>query len=76
MKQLFRHLDNCYLIHTSMPIHYFTNKNGEIDMEWVKMWRDHIHNVDHVLKTDTHFLFTETIQDAEIIEEVVEETHL
>ena len=66
MKQLFRHLDNCYLIHTSMPIHYFTNK----------MWRDHIHNVDHVLKTDTHFLFTETIQDAEIIEDVVEETHL
>ena len=45
-------------------------------MEWVKMWRDHIHNVDHVLKTDTHFLFTETIQDAEIIDELVEKTYL
>jgi len=54
----------------------FADKEGNINMEFVKEWRDHIHNVDHVLKTDTHFLFTETIQDAEIIEDVVEETHL
>lgn len=76
MKQLFRHLENCYLIHRSVPISTFIDKEGNINMEWVKMWRDHIHNVNHVLKTDTHFLFTETIQDAEIIDELVEETHL
>jgi hypothetical protein len=34
--------------------------------------------VDHVLRNETHFLFVETIQDAEIIEdhqELVEEAH-
>ena len=76
MKQLFRHLENCYLIHRSVPISTFIDKEGNINMEWVKMWRDHIHNVNHVLKTDTHFLFTETIQDAEIIDELVEKTYL
>ena len=34
--------------------------------------------VDHVLRNETHFMFVETIQDAEIIEEtqnMVEEAH-
>ncbi len=44
-------------------------------MEIVKEGRDSLFNVDHVLKTDSHFLFVETIQDAEIIEEMVEEAH-
>jgi hypothetical protein len=42
------------------------------------MCRDYFFRVDHVLRNDTHFLFAETIQDAEIIEEtqnVVEEAH-
>jgi hypothetical protein len=44
----------------------------------LKLWRDGFSFVDHVLRTDTHFLFVETIQDAEIIEEnqeMVEEAH-
>jgi hypothetical protein len=42
------------------------------------MCRDYFFRVNHVLRNDTHFLFAETIQDAEIIEEtqnVVEEAH-
>jgi hypothetical protein len=47
-------------------------------LEGVKLWRDGLSFVDHVLRTDSHFLFVETIQDAEIIEEnqeMVEEAH-
>jgi hypothetical protein len=47
-------------------------------MDLVKDGRDSLFNVDHVLKTDSHFMFVETIQDAEIIEEtqnMVEEAH-
>jgi hypothetical protein len=56
----------------------FTDKDGKIDLEGVKIWRDGLERVDHVLRNETHFLFVETIQDAEIIEddqEVVEEVH-
>jgi hypothetical protein len=44
-------------------------------LDLVKEGRDSIFKVDHVLRNETHFLFAETIQDAEIIEEMVEETH-
>jgi hypothetical protein len=38
-------------------------------MELVKEYRDFLLNVDHVLRNETHFMFVETIKDAEIIEE-------
>jgi hypothetical protein len=42
-------------------------------MDMVKDGRDSLFNVDHVLKTDSHFMFVETIQEAEIIgEEIIE----
>jgi hypothetical protein len=31
--------------------------------------------VDHVLRTEKSFIFVETIQDAKVLEEVVEETY-
>ena len=37
-------------------------------MDNVKVWRDGLNGVDHVLRTDSHFLFVETIKDAEAIE--------
>ena len=37
----------------------------EIDLDLVKDGRDSIFKVDHVLRNETHFLFAETIQDAE-----------
>jgi hypothetical protein len=52
----------------------FANKEGIINLEAVKEWRDYLTNVDHVLRTESHFLFAETIQEAEIInEEILEE---
>ena len=78
MKHLYKHNDKCYFIHRSISLSRFTNNEGIINLEGVKLWRDGLPFVDHVLRTDTHFLFVETIQDAEIIEEnqeLVEEAH-
>jgi len=78
MKHLYKHNDKCYFIHRSISLSRFTNNEGIINLEGVKLWRDGLPFVDHVLRTDTHFLFVETIQDAEIIEEnqeMVEEAH-
>jgi hypothetical protein len=61
-----------YIIHRKITISSFTNANGTLNMELVKEGRDSLFNVDHVLKTDSHFLFVETIQDAEIVEEELE----
>jgi len=69
MKQLYYHNDVLYLIHRYIPISLFTNKEGVVNMDNVKIWRDYLPNVDHVLKTDRHFLFVETIQEAEIVDE-------
>jgi hypothetical protein len=73
MKQLYKHNDKWYIIHRDIPISLFTNKEGIINLEAVKEWRDYLSNVDHVLRTESHFLFAETIQEAEIIEEDVKE---
>jgi hypothetical protein len=72
MKQFYKHNDQYYLIHRSISISLFTDKDGKIDLEGVKIWRDSLEGVDHVLRNETHFLFVETIQDAEIVEEVQE----
>jgi hypothetical protein len=69
MKQLYKHNDKWYIIHRDIPISLFANKEGIINLEAVKEWRDYLINVDHVLRTESHFLFAETIQEAEIIEE-------
>jgi hypothetical protein len=70
MKQWYNHNDLWYIIHHTRAISKFTNKNGTLNMDVVKEFRDYYDNVDHVLKTDTHFLFVETIQDAEIVEDL------
>jgi hypothetical protein len=54
------------------------NRHEEELEEWDTTNLDGLPKVDHVLRNETHFLFVETIQDAEIIEdyqEVVEEAH-
>ena len=76
MKQLYKHNDTWYIIHRDIPISLFSNKEGIINLEAVKEWRDYLSNVDHVLRTESHFLFAETIQEAEIIEEDVRENEI
>ena len=74
MKHWYKQNDRCYFIHRSIAISRFTNNEGIINLEGVKLWRDGLSFVDHVLRTDTHFLFVETIQDAETIEDIEGET--
>ena len=76
MKQLYKHNDKWYIIHRNISIALFTNKEGIINLEGVKEWRDYLPNVDHVLRTESHFLFVETIQEAEIVEEEIVEEEL
>jgi hypothetical protein len=78
MKQWYYHGDKTFIIHKKMAISSFTSSNGILNMDMVKDGRDSLFNVDHVLKTDSYFMFVETIQDAEIIEEtqnMVEEAY-
>jgi hypothetical protein len=69
MKQWYRHNDQYYIIHKQIKIADFSGKNGVLNMEMVKECRDILPNVDHVLRNESHFMFVETIQEAEIIEE-------
>jgi hypothetical protein len=72
MKRLIKHGDVAYIVITEQPVEKFGKE--EPDMEYVKMYRDWLKS-DHVLRTPTHFIFCETVQDVEwedIIEEAVE----
>jgi len=71
----YKHNNKCYVIHRQIRVDDFVDKEGKINLDLVKEGRDSIFKVDHVLRNETHFLFAETIQDAEIIKEMVEETH-
>ena len=71
----YQHNDKYYIIHRQIKIENFTDKEGKVNLYLIKEERDSIFKVDHVLRNETHFLFAETIQDAEIIEEMVEEAH-
>ena len=69
MKQFYRNGDEYYFVHRDIAISHFADKNGVLNMDNVKIWRDGLNGVDHVLRTESHFLFVETIKDVEIIEE-------
>ena len=71
----FKNNDTYYITHREIPIHNFVSKSGVMDMEMVKLWRDYLIKVDHVLRTETSFLFVETIQDAYVLEEMEKETY-
>jgi hypothetical protein len=64
MKQLFKHNDKLYLILRDMAFHNFENKDGSINMEVLKAWRDYLGG-DHVLKQHDRFLIVQTIQEIE-----------
>ena len=69
MKQWYKHNDNYYIIHKKIPVSSFTHKDGKIELDLVKEYMEILYKVDHVLRNETHFMFVETIKDAEIIEE-------
>ena len=62
---IYKHGDAAYVILCKKPISHFANKIGEQpDMEYVKMFMEW-QRADHVLRSDTHFMFCETIQEIE-----------
>ena len=66
MKQIYYHNGVAYKLHRTISRHNFHVK-GTVNMELVQMWRDHL-GCDHVLQNQTHFLFCETIPEAELTE--------
>ena len=69
MRSVYKHGDAAYIILKQKPISHFARKIGEQpDMDYVKMYMEWV-QADHVLRSDTHFMFCETVQDAQIIED-------
>ena len=63
-KKPYEHNGNLYLIIREMPLHNFTRKDGSIIPEVFNGWKEYL-GAEHVLKTKTHFLFCEKVQDVE-----------
>ncbi len=60
--------DKGYVIKREMPTHRFGVKgSNRLNMELCQAYRDYL-GCDHVLRTQTHFLFCETIEDAEEVD--------
>jgi hypothetical protein len=64
MKFLYKHGDKLYLVIRNIPEHNFKNKDGTINLEVLKAWRDYLGG-DHVLKDNDRYLIVETIQEIE-----------
>ena len=59
--------DKGYVVKREMPVLRFNIKgSNRLNMELCQAYRDYL-DCDHVLRTQTHFLFCETIKDAEIV---------
>jgi hypothetical protein len=59
---LYHHQGNLYKILRRIKHNTFPNT------DYVKEFRDSIWGCDHVLKDPTHYLFCETVQEAEVVE--------
>lgn len=66
MMSLYKHGDKLYQVKREIPHHNFI-KDNQTSLEYVKAWRDWL-GVDHVLKTQTHFLFVMNVDDVEFEE--------
>ena len=64
--KLLKYNGNFYRLVRQMPLHQFTRKDGSIIGEKYNAWKEWL-KADHVFKTQSHFLFCETVQDAEIV---------
>ena len=60
--------DRGYVVKREMPTHRFSIKgSNRLNMELCQAFRDYL-GCDHVLRTQTHFMFCETIKDAEVVD--------
>ena len=67
---LYKNNGQDYDLRRSEPIHNFVDSSGNLDKEKIKYWVSGIMHVDHVLRTQTHILFVQTIEEATVIEEI------
>ena len=67
---LYKNNGQDYDLRRSEPIHNFVDPSGNLDKEKIKYWVSGILHVDHVLRTQTHILFVQTIEEATVIEEI------
>jgi hypothetical protein len=67
---LYKNNGQDYDLRRSEPIHNFVDSSGNLDKEKIKYWVSGIMHVDHVLRTKTHILFVQTIEEATIVEEI------
>jgi len=74
MKQLYKHNDTWYQIIRVLKMHNVSNKDGSVNMEVLKAWRDYLGG-DHVLRQNDDYLICETVQEPEW-EEITEITEL
>ena len=62
--------DEAYVVKRETPIHMFTQKDkNSLNMDLLQAWRNYL-GCNHVLRTQTHFLMCERIEDAKIIDDV------
>lgn len=65
--------EKAYVVKREIPTHNFSQKGtNKLNMELVQAWRDYL-GCDHVLRSQTHFLFCETIEEAIIVEDEIED---
>ncbi len=67
---LYKNNGQDYDLRRSEPIHNFVDSSGNLDKEKIKYWVSGIMHVDHVLRTQTHILFVQTIEEATVVEEI------
>jgi len=69
INNLYKHNDQLFIIKREIAIHCFKKKGeGEVGREgekFVKEWRDYL-RADHVLRTQTHYLFCDRVEDIEV----------
>ena len=62
IKNIVYHNDKAYVVRGVLKAHQVNNSNGLVNMEALKLWRDHLGG-DHVIKQDNIYTVLETIQD-------------
>tara|TARA_R110000823_G_scaffold298714_1_gene419155 strand:- start:26 stop:250 length:225 start_codon:yes stop_codon:yes gene_type:complete len=64
MKEIYFSGGNAYIILRRIPIYIFENKEGILNIDKINVFKDWLMG-DYVLRDQSHFLFCETIEDAD-----------
>ncbi len=68
-RPVYTHNGESYIILDQKPIHHFAKTfEDDPDMKYVHLYMQWC-GADHALRNQTHFLFCETIQDAELLDD-------